>query len=342
MRGLRYPAAVAAVPVKVEETSMRLIVGLVCGAFALLSAPAQSQDYPTKPIRILVPFAPGGIVDTAARVVGQKLHERWGQQVIVDNRPGGNGFIAVTAAAKSPADGYTLLMAHTGEFAVNPAVFKDVPYDLERDFTPITLINDAPMVFVVHAGGPINSMQELIAAAKAKPGTVGVSTPGTGTINHLVLEWAGLATGAKFLHVPYKGGAPAITAVAGGEVPAGTAALGSAMPHIQSGRVRVVAVTTDERSPVNMSWPTLKESGVTNVRSSIWAGLFAPKGTPQPIIDKLYAEIAQILQLPDVKERFAAGGGVPGGMKPAEFAAKIKKEAADLKELVVAANVKPE
>jgi tripartite-type tricarboxylate transporter receptor subunit TctC len=321
---------------------MRVFAAAFCVALAAMSAPAQSQDYPNKPIRIVVPFAPGGIVDTSARVIGQKLSERWGQQVIVDNRPGGNGFIGVMAAAKAPADGYTLLMAHTGEFAVNPAVFKDVPYDLERDFTAITMVNDAPMVFVVHSGGPINTMQDLIAAAKAKPGTVGVSTPGTGSVNHLVLEWAGLSTGAKFLHVPYKGGAPAIAATAGGEVPAGTAALGSAMPHIQSGRVKVVAVTTAKRSPVNMSWPTLQETGVPEVHSSIWAGLFAPKGVPQPIIDKIYNEVAQILQLPDVKERFAAGGGVPGGMKPAEFTAMINKEAASLKRVVVAANVKPE
>ena len=164
-------------------------------------------------------------------------------------------------------------------------------------------------------------MPELIAAAKAKPGTVGVSTPGNGTINHLVLEWMNLATGAKFLHVPYKGGAPAITATAGGEVPAGKAALGSAMPHIKSGRVRVLAVTTAERSFVDKSWPTMMEAGVPGVSSSIWAGLFAPKGVPQPIIDKIYNDIAEVLKLPDVKERFAAGGGVTVGMPPAEFAA---------------------
>jgi tripartite-type tricarboxylate transporter receptor subunit TctC len=198
------------------------------------------------------------------------------------------------------------------------------------------------MVYVVNSNTPYKTMQELIAAAKAKPGTVGVSTPGAGSINHLVLEWTNLTTGAKFLHVPYKGGAPAITATAGGEVPAGTAAMSSAMPHIQSGRVRVVAVTTDKRSPVNMAWPTLQEAGVPGVHSSIWVGLFAPKGVPQPIIDKIYGEVAKILQLDDVKARFAAGGGVPGGMKPAEFAAKIKKEAADLKVVVAKAGVKSE
>jgi tripartite-type tricarboxylate transporter receptor subunit TctC len=321
---------------------MRVICGILCSALAMAVLPAQAQNYPTKPIRIIVPYAPGGIVDTSARVVGQKLSERLGQQVVVENRPGGNGFIGTVAAAKSPADGYTLLMAHTGEFAVAPAVFPKVPFELDRDFTPITMITDAPMVIVVNSKAPFKTMQELLAAAKAKPGTVGMSTPGVGTINHLVLEWTNLAANVKFLHVPYKGGAPAITATAGGEIPAGTAALGSAMPHIKSGRVRVVAVTTDKRSFVDKSWPTLIESGVPGVRSSIWAGLFAPKGVPQPIIDKLYAEIAKILQLPDVKERFAAGGGVTVGMPPAEFAAAIRTEAAGLKIVVAKAGVKPE
>jgi tripartite-type tricarboxylate transporter receptor subunit TctC len=323
---------------------MRFVLGAVCAMLLTWGAQAQSpaDTYPNKPIRIVVPFAPGGIVDTSARVIGQELSKRWGQQVVVENRPGGNGFIGVMAAVKAPADGYTLLMAHTGEFGVNPAVFPNVPYDFDRDVTPITMITEAPMVVVVNSKQPMKTMPELIAAAKAKPGTVGVSTPGTGSINHLILEWINLTTGAKFLHVPYKGGAPAITATAGGEVPAGKAALGSAMPHIKSGRVRVLAVTTATRSFVDKSWPTLIESGVPGVSSSIWAGLFAPKGVPQPIIEKLYAEIAKILQLPEVKARFAAGGGVPGGMRPEAFGDAIRKEAASLKKVAVAAKVKPE
>ena len=156
------------------------------------------------------------------------------------------------------------------------------------------------------------------------------------------MEWFGMETGAKFLHVPYKGGAPAMTATAGGEVPTGIAALSSAMPHLQSGRVRTLAVTTAERTPVNPSWPTLKETSGRDVQSSIWVGMFAPKGVPQPIIDKIYGEVTKILELPDVKERFAAGGGVTGGMKPAEFAAKIRQEAANAKRVVIAANVKAE
>jgi tripartite-type tricarboxylate transporter receptor subunit TctC len=323
---------------------MRTVLGVLCAALLMSNAQAQSpaDTFPNKPIRIIVPFAPGGIVDTSARVIGNELSKRWGQQVVVENRPGGNGFIGVMATVKAPADGYTLLMAHTGEFGVNPAIFPDIPYDLDRDLTPITMITEAPMVVVVNGNLPIKSMQELLAMAKTKPGAVGVSTPGTGSINHLVLEWMNLTTGVKFLHVPYKGGAPAITATAGGEVPAGKAALGSALPHIKSGRVRVLAVTTAERSFVDKSWPTLMESGVPDVRSSIWAGLLAPKGVPQPIIEKLYAEIAKALQLPEVKERFAAGGGVPGGMRPEAFAAAIRQEAASLKKVANAANVKPE
>ena len=321
---------------------MRFVLGLACAVLTLWSSQAQSQTYPTKPVRIIVPYAPGGIVDTSARLVAQKLTERWGQQVVVENRPGGNGFIGTTAAAKSPADGYTFLVAHTGEFSVAPAVFPKLPFDLDRDFTAITMITDAPMVIVVNSSTPYKTLPELIAAAKAKPGSVGVSTPGVATINHLVLEWMNLVTSAKFLHVPYKGGAPAITATAGGEIPAGKAAMGSAMPHIKTGRVRVIAVTTAERSFVDKSWPTMIEAGVPGVASSIWAGLFAPKGVPQAIIDKVYADVAEILKMPDVKERFAAGGGVTVGMPPAEFASYIHKEAAALKVVVDKAGVKPE
>ena len=321
---------------------MRFLAGMICGIALLIGTQAHSQDYPNKPIRILVPFAPGGVVDVAARILGQKLSERWGQQVLVDNRPGGNGFIAVSATAKSAPDGYTLLMAHTGEFAVNPAVFKDVPYDLDRDFIAITMVSDAPMVIGAHSAGRIQSLKDLVDAAKAKPGTVGMSTPGTGSVNHLAGEWLGLAAGAKFLHVPYKGGAPAMTAVASGEVPFGVAALSSALPQIKAGRVKVLALTTAKRSPVDQSWPTIQEAGVREVDTSIWTGLFAPKGVPQPIIDKIYAEVAKVLEMPDVRERFASGGATTVGMKPADFTARIKQDAARFKDVVAKADVKPE
>jgi len=325
---------------------MRLIIGALAAALALgaSTAPSCAQaDYPNKPIRILVPFAPGGFVDVAARLVGQKLSEKWGQQVIVENRPGGNGFIAVTAAAKAAPDGYTLLMAHSGEFAVNPAVFaKDIPYELDRDFHPITLVSHAPMVVGAKTDGPYGSLQDLIAAAKAKPATLGMSTPGTGSINHLAGELIALSAGVKFLHVPYKGGAPAAVAVATGEVPFGMAAISSALPQIKAGRVKVLAITTARKTPLDASWPTVQEAGVKDVDLSIWAGLFAPKGVPQPIRDKLYTEVAAILQMPDVKEKFAAGGTDTGGMKPEEFTAQIKREADKLKGVVETAGIKPE
>ncbi len=325
---------------------MRLIVGALCSVLALTAATAHAQaqaDYPNKPIRILVPFAPGGFVDVAARIVGQKLSEKLGQQVIVENRPGGNGFIAVTAAARAPADGYTLLMAHSGEFVVNPAVFAaTIPYNLERDFHAITLVSQAPMVLGAKSDGPYKTLADLAAAAKAKPGTVGMSTPGTGSINHLAGEWIGLSMGVKFLHVPYKGGAPAAVAISTGEVPFGMAAVSSAMPQIKAGRVNVLAITTAKKTPVDPSWPTAQEAGAKDVDLSIWSGLFAPKGVPQPIVDKLYAEVAAILQMPDVKEKFAAGGGEVGGMKPAEFTTQIKREGDQLKSIVQAANIKPE
>jgi tripartite-type tricarboxylate transporter receptor subunit TctC len=324
---------------ELPEDDVRSIVALFATILALAASPAQAQDFPSKPVRILVPFAPGGFVDTAARIVGQKLSERWGQQVVVENRPGGNGFIAVSAAAKAPADGYTLLMAHTGEFVVNPAVFKEVPYDLDRDFAAITLINDAPMIWVVHSESPYRTMQDLMADAKAKPGKIAVSSPGNGSINHLVMEWVGMQTGTKFMHVPYKGGAPAMTAVAAGDVPSGIAALSSAMPHLQSGRVRAIAITTGKRTGVNPSWPTLKEAGI-DVQSSIWVGLFAPKGVPQPILDKIYGEVVKTLEAPDVKARFAAGGGEPSGIPSSEFTAQIRREAADAKKVVIAADVR--
>ena len=320
------------------------VVGLLCALLAIIcGSPAQAQSYPTKPIRIIVPYAPGGFADVAARIVAEKLQQRLGQQVIVENRSGGNGFIGTTAGAKAAADGYTLLTAHTGEFAVSPAVFKDIPFELERDFESITMISIAPLLVAANAKGPIQSIPDLIAAAKAKPNAIGMGTPGTASINHLAGEWFADAAGIKLLHVPYKGGAPAGVAVAAGEVPMGVMAISSVMAQIQAGRVKPLAVTTAKRSVQFKDWPTLQEVGsVTNVDASIWTGLFAPKGTPKPILDRLHAEMVAILAMPEVREKFAQGGADTGGMSPAEFVAIIKREAAAYKAIVQKANIKPE
>jgi tripartite-type tricarboxylate transporter receptor subunit TctC len=323
---------------------MRVVAGFL---FALLvvvcGSPAQAQSYPTKPVRLIVPYAPGGFADVAARIVAEKLQQRLGQQVIVENRSGGNGFIGTTAGAKATPDGYTLLVAHTGEFAVSPAVFKDIPFELERDFESITMISIAPLLVAANAKGTVQSIPALIAAAKAKPNSVGMGTPGTASINHLAGEWFADAAGIKLLHVPYKGGAPAGVAVAAGEVPMGVMAISSVMAQIQAGRVKPLAVTTARRSAQFKDWPTLQEAGnVKNVDASIWTGLFAPKGTPKPILDKLHAEMIAILAMPDVREKFAQGGADTGGMSPAEFVAIIKREAAAYKAIVEKANIKPE
>jgi tripartite-type tricarboxylate transporter receptor subunit TctC len=306
------------------------------------AAPAQAQNYPGKPIHILVPYAPGGITDIASRIVGAKLTEAWGQQVVVENRPGGNGFIAMTAGAKAAPDGYTLVMVTVGDVAINPAMFKEMPYDVERDLAPIAMVSDAPMVLAAHADAPFKSVAEVIAAAKAQPGRISVATPGNGSVNQIVLEWMALNTGTRFQHIPYKGGAPAAAALAAGDIPLGVLASSSVAPHVKSGRVRVLAVTMGKRSTLNPEWPTLQQEGVKEVDASNWTALFAPKATPQPVIDKLNTEVVKILKMPDVKERFAGGGVDTIPSSAAELDARVKQEAERFRAIVQKANIRPD
>jgi tripartite-type tricarboxylate transporter receptor subunit TctC len=306
------------------------------------AAPAQAQNYPAKPIHILVPYAPGGISDIASRILGAKLTEAWGQQVLVENRPGGNGFIAMAAAAKAAPDGYTMVMATGGDVAINPAMFKEMPYDVEGDLAPIAMVSDAPLVLAAHAGAPYNTVADVIAAAKAQPGRISVATPGNGSINQIVLEWMALNTGTQFQHIPYKGGAPAAAALAAGDIPLGVLASSSVAPHVKSGRVRVLAVTMGKRSTLNPEWPTLQQEGVKEVDASNWTALFAPKATPQPVIDKLNAEVVKILHMPDVKERFAGGGVDTIPSSAAELDARVKQEAERFRAIVQKANIRPD
>ena len=317
-------------------------IASVIALVVFCAAPAQAQNYPAKPIHILVPYAPGGISDIASRILGAKLTEAWGQQVLVENRPGGNGFIAMAAAAKAAPDGYTMVMATGGDVAINPAMFKEMPYDVERDLAPIAMVSDAPLVLAAHGGAPYNSVADVIAAAKAQPGRISVATPGNGSINQIVLEWMALNTGTQFQHVPYKGGAPAAAALAAGDIPLGVLASSSVAPHVKSGRVRVLAVTMAKRSTLNPEWPTLQQEGVKEVDASNWTALFAPKGTPQPVIDKLNAEVVNILNMPDVKERFAGGGVVTIPSSAAELDARVKQEAERFRAIVQKANIRPD
>jgi len=317
-------------------------IASVIALVVFCAAPAQAQTYPAKPIHILVPYAPGGISDIASRILGAKLTEAWSQQVLVENRPGGNGFIAMAAAAKAAPDGYTMVMATGGDVAINPAMFKEMPYDVERDLAPIAMVSDAPLVLAAHGGAPYNSVADVIAAAKAQPGRISVATPGNGSINQIVLEWMALNTGARFQHIPYKGGAPAAAALAAGDIPLGILASSSVAPHVKSGRVRVLAVTMGKRSTLNPEWPTLQQEGVKEVDASNWTALFAPKATPQPVIDKLNAEVVKILHMPDVKERFAGGGVDIIPSSAAELDARVKQEAERFRAIVQKANIRPD
>ena len=317
-------------------------IASVIALVVFCAAPAQAQNYPAKPIHILVPYAPGGISDIASRILGAKLTEAWGQQVLVENRPGGNGFIAMAAAAKAAPDGYTMVMATGGDVAINPAMFKEMPYDVEGDLAPIAMVSDAPLVLAAHAGAPYNTVADVIAAAKAQPGRISVATPGNGRINQIVLEWMALNTGTQFQHIPSTGGAPAAAALAAGDIPLGVLASSSVAPHVKSGRVRVLAVTMAKRSTLNPEWPTLQQEGVKEIDASNWTALFAPKATPQPIIDKLNAEVVKILNMPDVKERFAGGGVVTIPSSAAELDARVKQEAERFRAIVQKANIRPD
>jgi tripartite-type tricarboxylate transporter receptor subunit TctC len=318
--------------------------GIRTWAFAVATlaasiAGAQAQGYPTRPIHLIAPYAPGGIADIAARLVGQKLTEDLGQQVVVENRPGANGFIGVSTVTRATPDGYTLLVATAGDLTINPVLFKHVPYDVGRDLVPISMLSDTPTVLAANGASPYKTIAEVIADAKQKPGTIAIGTPGIGSINQLAFEWMGLGTGAKFLHVPYKGGAPAATALAGGEIPLAVLAISSVTPFLQNGRARVLAITTAKRSPFNPEWATLQESGVPDVNVSNWTALLAPARTPQPILDKLHDEMVKILAMPDIKERFAAGGATVVPTTPAELDARIKHDTAIFKTIVEKADI---
>lgn len=318
---------------------MKRIAAFAFVLMALMIGQVFAQDYPTRPIRILSPYSPGGISDIAARIVGGKLTEAWGQQVIVENRPGGNGFIAVTDAARAAPDGYTLVMVTAGDVTINPSLFKSVPYDVERDLASVSAVSDAPLVLAANAGTPYKSMADVIAAAKAQPGMLNMGTPGYGSINHLMLESISLNTGTKFTHVPYKGGAPAVQALVAGDIPLAIIASSTAAPHVASGKIRILGVSTAERSPLNPEWPPLAQQGAGDINVSNWTALVAPKATPQPIIEKLSAKVVEILKLPDVKARFAAGGVSTIPSSPAELDARIRRELATYRSVIEKANV---
>lgn len=300
------------------------IVGFL--ALALISGSALAQNYPERAVRMLVPFAPGGVVDIAARHVSEQLSQMWGQSVVVENRPGGNGFIATSAAARAPADGYTLLMAHTGEFSVNPAIFKNIPYDLERDFVPISLVSDTPLALAAKADSKLNSVKDVIEVSKADPGSLTFSSPGTGSYNHLAGEWFANSADIKLMHVPYRGGSPAAAAVASGEVALGVVSVSSIEQFVKSGHVKVIAVMTKRRIPTHPDWTTVQDAGVPDVDAANWVGLLAPKGTPPEVVEKISRDVMAALKTEKLQTAFSMGGGEAVGTTSDEFRARIERD----------------
>ena len=283
---------------------------------------AFAEDYPSKPIRIIVPYPPGGFNDTLARTLGQKLTEKWGQSVIVDNRPGGGTTIGANLAAKSAPDGYTLLIVSFA-FAVNPALYPSLPYDTTKDFAPIVLAASTPNLLVVNPDLPVKSVKELIGLAKSKPGKLNYASAGNGSSNHLSMELLKSLTGIDAVHIPYKGSAPAVTDLIGGQVDLMFDNVPNVLQQVKAGKLRAIAVSGRERSPFVKDLPTVAESGVPGFDVSVWFGIVAPAGTPQPVVAKLNAEINRILKLPDIKQTFNSQGVEPAGGTPGEFSAFI-------------------
>lgn len=314
-----------------------LLAGLSCCAIAL---PATAQTYPVKPIRIVVPFTPGGPNDILARTVGQKMTGSWGQQVIVDNRPGGGTVIGTQFVARAPADGYTLLMVATS-MAVNPSLRAKLPYDTMNDFTPVTLLIFSPNVLVTHPSVPVRSVKELIALAKAHPGQISYASGGTGAATHLAGELLAMEGKVKMIHVPYKGAAPATVDLLSGQVSFMFGTILPTIPHIKAAKLRAIAVTSPERAAVLPGVPTVAET-LAGFDATSWYGLFAPAGTPQDVIAKLHAESARIINSPEIRERLLAEGAVPAALGPREFAVHFRREVEKWGKVVKAAGIRLE
>ncbi len=301
--------------------------GIAALALAV-AAGAQAPAYPTKPVRIVVPFPAGGATDILARAVAQKLTENWGQTFVVDNRPGAGGNIGSELVAKAAPDGYTLEMGTVGTHAINASLYAKMPYDHVKDFAPVILVAGVPNVLVVNPAVPANSVQELIAYAKANPGKLNFASSGSGTSIHLSGELFKVMAGVQMTHIPYKGSAPALADLLGGQVQLMFDNLPPSLPQIKAGKLRALAVTSTARAPALPDTPTIAESGLPGFEASSWFGLLAPAGTPPAIIAKLNAEIAKWLATPEAREQLAAIGANIAAGTPEDFARHIQAETA--------------
>ena len=317
-----------------------LLFGLAVAASAVLSSPVLGQaQYPSKPVRLIVPYPPGGGTDTMARTLGLKLTEMLGQQVIVDNRPGGGANIGAELAAKSPPDGYTLLMC-TIAHATAGSLYRKLGYDVLRDFTPVSLLATTPHILVIHPSVPVKSVKGLLALAKARPNELVYSSSGSGTPAHLAGELFKHMAGVSMVHVPYKGGGPSVVALLSGEVALAFATTPSVINHVKAGRLRAVAVTTARRSVATPELPTISELGLAGYDVGSWYGLLAPAGTQKDIVARINAESHKALRLPDVKQRMDASGFEALTSTPEEYGAFLRGEVDKWAKVVKAAGIR--
>ena len=307
---------------------LRIIPAVVVVLSSLLAPPARGADYPVKAIRFIVPFPPGGGTDIGTRIIAAKLSERFGQQVIVDNRGGAAGIIGTEVAAKAAPDGYTIMMGNIGTHAINISLYSKLPYDPVRDFVAVTQAAGLPLFVLTHPSVPVRNVKELIALAKAQPGKLNYSSSGAGGSMHVAAELFQSMAHVKFTHVPYKGGGPAIVDLLAGQVPLSFATVLETSQHVKAGRLRALAVTSAKRSVASPDILTVAEAALPGYESISWLGVFAPAGTPREVIAVLNTEIVKILQMPDVKQRLLEQGGEPIGNTQEQFAVVLKSDIA--------------
>jgi tripartite-type tricarboxylate transporter receptor subunit TctC len=317
------------------------LAALAVALFALAS-PAAAQDYPNRPVRLVVPFPPGGINDIVARVISQHLGERLGKQVIVDNRGGAGGQIGAELAARSPADGYTLVVGHIGTFGVNPSLYPKLRYDAIKDFTPISLVARVPNLLAVHPSLPVKTVKQLVDLAKARPGTLNYGSAGGGSNPFLCVEYFKMLTKTDIVHVPYKGSGPMVIDLIAGQISLTITGVPPLLPHVQGKRLRGIAVASEARLSLLPDLPTVIESGVPGYEVVQWYGVLAPAGTPRDIVTRVNADIAKFLARPDTASKMSGEGAIPSGSTPEEFGALIRSEIERWGKVVKATGAKPE
>jgi len=324
---------------------MKTTVTSLLAAILFLTASFVSHaadNYPSRPLRWIVPFSPGGPSDIIGRFFAAKLSDALGKQVVVDNRGGATGIIAFEIAARAVPDGYTVLQAGASGLTTNPHLHAKLPYDAQRDFKLVTQLVAMPNMLVVHPSLSARSVKEVVALAKAKPGQLAYASGGTGTSNHLSWEMLKFYTGIELVHVPFKGTGPALTSVLGGQTQMMFSNMLPAMPHVRTGKLLGLAVTSAERSPAAPNLPKVAESGISGYETTSWHGVVVPAGTPNAIVKRLYTELRRITQQPDVKDRFAADGTQVVGSTPEEYTATVKSESAKWAKIIKAAGIRPE